>query len=223
MFRSSWEVFMFTGIVEEVGRITKIDQRGENRRITITADKTPKELGTGNSVAVSGVCLTALEIKPGSFCADLAPETWGLTSFSRIQEGVLVNLELPMKADGRFGGHVVQGHVDGVGKLISFDRIGDSENWWLNIELPDEVEKYTVYKGSISIEGISLTVAKLQKNRCTVAIIPHTVEMTNLHSLKPGDPVNLEADLIAKYVEKMMKGESSQSSLTIEDLVEQGF
>ncbi len=214
---------MFTGIVEEVGRITKIEQRGENRRITITADKTPKELGTGNSVAVSGVCLTALDINPGSFCADLAPETWGLTSFSRIQEGALVNLELPMKADGRFGGHVVQGHVDGVGKLISFDRIGDSENWWLNIELPDEVEKYTVYKGSISIEGISLTVAKLQKNRCTVAIIPHTVEMTNLHSLKPGDPVNLEADLIAKYVEKMMKGESSQSSLTIEDLVEQGF
>jgi riboflavin synthase len=128
-----------------------------------------------------------------------------------------------MKADGRFGGHVVQGHVDGVGKLISFDRIGESENWWLNIELPDEVEKYTVYKGSISIEGISLTVAKLEKNRCTVAIIPHTVEMTNLHSLKPGDPVNLEADLIAKYVEKMMKGESSESSLTIEDLVEQGF
>jgi riboflavin synthase len=128
-----------------------------------------------------------------------------------------------MKADGRFGGHVVQGHVDGVGKLISFDRIGDSENWWLDIELPDEVEKYTVYKGSISIEGISLTVAKLEKNRCTVAIIPHTVEMTNLHSLKPGDPVNLEADLIAKYVEKMMKGESSQNSLTIEDLVEQGF
>ena len=214
---------MFTGIVEEVGRITKIEQRGENRRITITAGKTPKELGTGNSVAVSGVCLTAVEIKVGSFCADLAPETWGLTSFSRIHEGALVNLELPMKADGRFGGHVVQGHVDGVGKLNSFDRIGDSENWWLNIELPDEVEKYTVYKGSISIEGISLTVAQLKKNRCTVAIIPHTVEMTNLHSLKPGDPVNLEADLIAKYVEKMMRGESSQSSLTIEDLVEQGF
>jgi len=214
---------MFTGIVEEVGRITKIEQRGENRRITVTADKTPKELGTGASVAVSGVCLTALDIKPASFCADLAPETWVRTSFSRIHEGALVNLELPMKADGRFGGHVVQGHVDGVGKLIAFDRIGDSENWWLDIELPDEVEKYTVYKGSISIEGISLTVAKLEKNHCTIAIIPHTVEMTNLHSLRAGDPVNLEADLIAKYVEKMMKGESSQSSLTIEDLVEQGF
>ena len=195
---------MFTGIVEEVGRITRIEQRGENRRITITAENSPKELGTGHSVSVSGVCLTALDIKPGSFCADLAPETWVRTSFSRIHEGALVNLELPMKADGRFGGHIVQGHVDGVGKLISFDRIADSENWWLNIELPEEIEKYTVYKGSISIEGISLTVAKLDKNVCTIAIIPHTVEMTNLHSLKPGDPLNLEADLIAKYVEKIL-------------------
>jgi len=214
---------MFTGIVEEVGRITRIEQRGENRRITIAADHTPKELGTGHSVSVSGVCLTALDIKPGSFCADLAPETWVRTSFSRIHEGALVNLELPMKADGRFGGHIVQGHVDGVGKLTSFERIADSENWWLTTELPEEIEKYTVYKGSISIEGISLTVAKLEKNRCTIAIIPHTVEMTNLHSLKAGDPLNLEADLIAKYVEKMMKGEQAQSALTIEDLVEQGF
>jgi riboflavin synthase len=217
------EALMFTGIVEEVGRVTKIEQRGENRRITIAAENTPTELGTGNSVAVSGVCLTAVDIKPRSFCADLAPETWVRTSFSRMHEGTLVNLELPMKADGRFGGHIMQGHVDGVGKLISFDRIADSENWWLDIELPDEVEKYTVYKGSIAIEGISLTVAKLQKNRCTIAIIPHTVEMTNLHALKPGDPVNLEADLIAKYVEKMMKADSAQNALTIEDLVEQGF
>ncbi|HEV2401469.1 MAG TPA: riboflavin synthase [Candidatus Sulfotelmatobacter sp.] len=214
---------MFTGIVEEIGRITCIEQHGENRRITIAAERAPKELGTGHSVSVSGVCLTALDIKPGSFCADLAPETWVRTSFSRIHEGALVNLELPMKADGRFGGHIVQGHVDGVGKLLSFEQIADSGNWWLAIELPAEIEKYTVYKGSISIEGISLTVAKLEKNRSTIAIIPHTVEMTNLHSLKPGDPVNLEADLIAKYVEKMMKGDSSQSSLTIDDLVAQGF
>jgi len=214
---------MFTGIIEEVGKIARIEQHGENRRITIEAKNTPRELGTGNSVAVSGVCLTALNIKPGSFCADLAPETWVRTSFSRIHEGAEVNLELPMKADGRFGGHVVQGHVDGVGKLIAFDRIADSENWWLHIEIPSDVEKYTVFKGSISIEGISLTVAKLEKNRCTIAIIPHTVEMTNLKSLKPGDPVNLEADLIAKYVEKMMTREEPQSSLTVEELVKQGF
>jgi riboflavin synthase len=213
---------MFTGIVEEVGRVTRIEQRGENRRITVSATNAPKELQTGNSVSVSGVCLTALDIKPGSFCADLAPETWVRTSFSRIHEGALVNLELPMKADGRFGGHIVQGHVDGVGKLIAFDRIAESENWWLDIEMPEDVAKYTVYKGSLSIEGISLTVAKLEGNRCTIAIIPHTVEMTNLHSLKAGDPVNLEADLIAKYVEKMMRGDA-ESSLTVEDLVQQGF
>lgn len=214
---------MFTGIIEEVGRVAKIEQKGENRRITISAKDTPKELGTGHSVAVSGVCLTALDIKPGSFCADLAPETWARTSLSRIHEGASVNLELPMKADGRFGGHIVQGHVDGVGKVIAFRRIEDSESWWLEIEIPRDIEKYTVYKGSISIEGISLTVAKLEGNRCTIAIIPHTVEMTNLNSLKPGDPVNLEADLIAKYVEKMMHPETIESSITLERLVEQGF
>ena len=174
-------------------------------------------------MAVSGVCLTAVDVKPGCFAADLAPETWVRTSFSHIREGVLVNLELPMKADGRFGGHIVQGHVDGVGKLIALDRIADSENWWLEIALPAEVEKYTVFKGSISIEGISLTVAKLEGAICTVAIIPHTVEMTNLGSLRPGDPVNLEADLIAKYVEKMMHRETASSSMTLEKLIAQGF
>ena len=214
---------MFTGIVEQVGRISRIEQRGENRRITIAAQNTAAELKAGDSVAVSGVCLTALDIKPGSFCADLAPETWERTSFSRMREGALVNLELPMQANGRFGGHIVQGHVDGIGRVIALERIADSENWWLRIELPPDVEKYTVYKGSISIEGISLTVAKLEGRMCTVAIIPHTVEMTNLNSLKPGDPVNLEADLIAKYVEKMMSNEPAERSLTVEELVRQGF
>jgi riboflavin synthase len=217
---------MFTGIIEEVGKVAKIEQQGENRRITIEAATTPGQLATGDSIAVSGVCLTALDIKEKHFAADLAPETWARTSFSRMRQGTLVNLELPMKANGRFGGHIVQGHVDGVGKLIELERIKDSDNWWLRIEIPAEVEKYTVFKGSISIEGISLTVAKLEPGRhaftCTVAIIPRTVEMTNLGSLHPGDPVNLEADLIAKYVEKMMKG-NPQSALTIEDLVKQGF
>ena len=214
---------MFTGIVAEVGKVVKIEQRGDNRRITIEASHTPKELKTGHSVSVSGVCLTALDIGKKSFCADLAPETWIRTSFSRMHEGALVNLELPMKADGRFDGHIVQGHVDGVGQLIEFERISDSDNWWLHIEIPSKIEKYTVFKGSLSIEGISLTVAKLEGNRCTIAIIPHTVELTNLGSLKPGDPVNLEADVIAKYVEKMMKGDSAQSSITVEELVRQGF
>ena len=223
--------------MKKLEKISKITQGGENRRITITAEDIPKQLGTGHSVSVSGVCLTALDIRSNSFCADLAPETWARTSFSRVREGALVNLELPMKADGRFGGHIVQGHVDGIGKLIELERIVNtetrdpensytesrhSENWWLHIEIPPEIEKYTVLKGSISIEGISLTIAKLAKNRCTVAIIPHTVEMTNLGSLKPGDPVNLEADVIAKYVEKMMTREAA-NSLDIGELVRQGF
>ena len=214
---------MFTGIVEEVGEVTRIEQNGENRRITIAALHTPKQLKTGESVSVSGVCLTALDIRQNSFCADLAPETWTRTSFSRMHEGALVNLELSMKADGRFSGHIVQGHVDGVGQLIAFEHIADSDNRWLHLEIPREVEKYTVFKGSIAIEGISLTVAKLERQRCSIAIIPHTVQMTNLKSLKSGDPVNLEADVIAKYVEKMVKGEASENSLTMEQLVAKGF
>jgi len=214
---------MFTGIIEEVGKITKIEQRGENRRITVEAAQPPKELATGHSVAVSGVCLTAVDIKQKSFSADLAPETWTRTSFSRVREGALVNLELPMKADGRFGGHFVQGHVDGIGKLLDLERIADSENWWLHIEIPPEIEKYTVFKGSICIEGVSLTVARLEGDRCTIAVIPHTVEMTNLGSLKPGDSINLEADVIAKYVEKMMRAAPAQTALTVEELVRQGF
>ncbi len=214
---------MFTGIVEEVGRIAKIEQRGENRRLTVAAEGVTKELKTGNSVAVSGVCLTALDITPNSFCADLAPETWIRTSFSRITEGALVNLELPLRADGRMGGHMVQGHVDGVGKLLGFDRIPDSENWWLHIEVPAEMEKYFVYKGSVSIEGISLTVAKLDGLKLSVAIIPHTVEMTNLNTLKPGDPVNLEADIVAKYLEKWFKAGREESGLTVEALAAKGF
>jgi len=214
---------MFTGLVEEVGTIASIVERGGNHRITINAPATAKELQQGNSVAVSGVCLTALDITPQSFCADLAAETWRLTSLSRITEGALVNLELPLKADGRMGGHMVQGHVDGTGRFVGLEPIANADDFWLLIDIPEELEKYVVFKGSIAIEGISLTVAKLERNRCTVAIIPHTVEMTNLHSLKPGDPINLEADLIAKYVEKMMKGEADESSLTVEDLVRQGF
>lgn len=219
---------MFTGIVEEVGEIVKIEQHGANRRIMIEAATTPTELTSGGSIAVSGVCLTALDIRAKSFCADLAPETWARTSFSRLHEGALVNLELPMKASGRFDGHIVQGHVDGVGRVIELERILDSDghgsdNWWLHIEIPPEIEKYTVFKGSISIEGISLTVAKLEENRCTIAIIPHTVELTNLGSLKPGDPVNLEADVVAKYVEKMMRPEAVRHPLIVDELVQQGF
>ena len=215
---------MFTGIVEEVGKVASIEIKGENRRITISAENTPKQLKTGDSVACSGVCLTALNITPTSFCADLAPETWVRTSLSRITEGALINLELPLRFDARMGGHIVQGHVDGVGKLIEFERIPNSDDYWLHIEVSPELEKYLVYKGSIAIEGISLTVAKLEGLRCTIAIIPHTVEMTNLKSLKPGDPVNVETDIVAKYLEKWMRRDRIEAhGLTVEELTTQGF
>ncbi len=213
---------MFTGIVEEVGRIARIEQKGENRRIVIAGQNTPKQLKTGDSCAVSGVCLTALAITPTSFAADLAPETWVRTSLSRITEGALVNLELPLRADGRMGGHMVQGHVDGVGKLLEFERIANSDDYWLHVGVPAELEKYLVYKGSIAIEGISLTVARLEGLICTIAIIPHTVEMTNLGSLKPGDPVNIETDIVAKYLEKWLR-KPETTPLKVETLVAKGF
>jgi riboflavin synthase len=164
-----------------------------------------------------------VEITPQSFSADLAEETWNRTSFSRIKPGALVNLELPMRADGRFGGHIVQGHVDGTGKFLALDEIPGADNYWLRIEIPPELARYVIFKGSLSIEGISLTVANVEGTQATVAIIPHTTGMTNLKSLQPGDPVNLEVDMIAKYVEKMMRGNSTDSSITIERLVREGF
>jgi len=214
---------MFTGIVEEVGKVVRIKQDGGSRRLTVAASQSVKELTKGASIAVSGVCLTAVEFDPKSFSADLAEETWHRTSFSRIKEGALVNLELPMRADGRFGGHIVQGHVDGTGTFQSLEKIKGADDYWLHIEIPAELARYVIHKGSLSIEGISLTVAKIEGTQVTVAIIPHTVKMTNLGSLKKGDPVNLEVDMIAKYVEKMMHGTSSDSSVTIERLVARGF
>jgi riboflavin synthase len=214
---------MFTGLVEEVGRITSIQEIQGKRRITIAAKNVTKELKIGDSVAVSGVCLTAVDVKPDSFGADLAAETWTRTSFSRITEGAAVNLELPLRADGRMGGHMVQGHVDGTGKFIGLEPIPGAQDFWLHIEIPAELDKYVVFKGSVAIEGISLTVAKLEGPRLSIAIIPHTCDMTNLGSLKPGDPVNVETDIVAKYLEKWMtRGESGQG-ITKEHLVAQGF
>jgi len=214
---------MFTGIIEEVGRVTSIKQTKGTRRLTVAAENLVQELKKGDSIAVSGVCLTAVDITPSSVTFDLADETWQRTSFSRIHEGALVNLELPMRADGRFGGHIVQGHVDGTGEFIALDRVPGADDYWLHIRIPTDLARYVIYKGSVSIEGISLTVARIEGTEVTVAIIPHTCEMTNLRSLKAGDPVNLETDMIAKYVEKMMKGESGNSPLTLERLVQQGF
>lgn len=215
---------MFTGIIEEIGRVESVTERAGTKRLRVAAPRLAKELKLGASIAVSGVCLTAVEIGPDWFGADLAAETVRRTSFARISEGAVVNLELPAKYGDRMGGHVVQGHVDGVGRFVSLDRVPGAEDYWLKIEVPDEIVKYTVFKGSISIEGISLTVAKVMANTVEVAIIPHTREMTNLHSLRPGNPINLEADVLAKYAEKLVQGKTAKSEeITVEKLVAQGF
>jgi len=213
---------MFTGIIEEVGQVTRIAQGSGTRGLTVSCKQSLKELRKGDSIAVSGVCLTAVEISPESVGFDLAEETWRRTAFSRIKEGAFVNLELPLRANGRFDGHIVQGHVDGTGKFLALDPIEGAEDYWLRIEIPPELARYVISKGSLSIEGISLTVAKIEGTQVTVAIIPHTVALTNLKSLHPGDPVNLEVDMIAKYVEKMM-GERTTGSITLDRLVKEGF
>jgi riboflavin synthase len=214
---------MFTGIIEEVGRVAAIAVKGEQRRLTVSCAKVLPELKVGDSVSVSGVCLTAVEITSESFSADLAQETWRRTSFARLKKAALVNLELPMRASGRFDGHVVQGHVDGVGTVISFAPVAGGNDYELVINVPSELTWYIVSKGSLAIEGISLTVAAIEGTVVRVAIIPHTAEVTNLSSLRAGDPVNLEVDVAAKYVEKMTAGTKAASSVTVEKLVRAGF
>ena len=214
---------MFTGIVEEVGRVAAIAVDGERRQLRVSCSKVLPEIKPGDSVSVSGVCLTAVKIGKDFFTADLAGETWARTSFSRLKAGALVNLELPMRANGRFDGHVVQGHVDGVGTVTSFEPVANGNDFVLEINVPSELTGYIVAKGSLTIEGISLTVAAIDGIQVRIAIIPHTAEVTNLRSLKSGDPVNLEVDVIAKYVEKMFGIAKVESSITVEELVRAGF
>jgi len=218
---------MFTGLIQETGEIASTQRvAGQNRhsvtRITIKAATIPTELKTGDSVAVSGVCLTALDIGEHQFSADLAEETLKRTSLQHLKTGSIVNLELPAKAQDRMGGHVVQGHVDGVGSIVSLQKIKFRDDWRLVIELPSELSRYVVSQGSITIEGISLTVASIDGRRVEIAIIPHTWQATNLHALHNGDPVNIEVDVLAKYAEKMAHGKVS-GKLTAAELIRQGF
>ncbi|MGE5324170.1 MAG: riboflavin synthase [Actinomycetota bacterium] len=218
---------MFTGLIQETGRVTELRQfrakkSGALTRITIAATEIPRELQTGDSVAVSGVCLTALEIKRNRFCADLAEETVRRTSLARLKRGSVVNLELPARPQDRLGGHIVQGHVDGVGKLAHLARIRGRDDWRLMVEIPAPLARYVVPQGSIALEGISLTVAAIDNDCLEIAIIPHTWEATNLHDLRPGDPVNVEVDVLAKYVKKMT-ARNSGKSLGMDDLIRSGF
>lgn len=218
---------MFTGLIQGTGRISDLRElhakkSGTLTRITIAAAEIPRQLQSGDSVAVSGVCLTAIEIKGKQFCADLAEETVQRTSLVRLKKGSLVNLELPARPQDHLGGHIVQGHVDGVGKMVSLAKIKGRDDWRLAVEIPAPLARCVVAQGSIAFEGISLTVAAIAGNRLEVAIIPHTWEATNLHDLRPGDPVNVEVDVLAKYVEKMVS-RHDPASLKREELIRRGF
>lgn len=193
---------MFTGIIEAVGEIAAIEDSGEFPTLRVRAGNILDGIGAGASIAVNGVCLTVRTFTPETFTADLSRETLERTSLQALRQGATVNLERPMRADGRFGGHIVQGHVDGIGKIRGFDR--DRDNWNLKVEFPGTGKRYIVEKGSIAIDGISLTVAAIHGSVLEVAIIPHTFENTNLRHAKAGDAVNLEFDVIAKYVERMV-------------------
>jgi riboflavin synthase len=195
---------MFTGIIEQTGTVVSVEERAGVRRITIEAPGIAERLKEGDSCAVSGVCLTALDVNPKYFYADLAAETVSRTSLAALKPGSKVNLELPTAAGSPLGGHVVQGHVDGTGKLISLDPVkpgAEETDWWLKVTVPANVRQYMVEKGSIAIEGISLTIAGFdrEQNTVSVAILPLTYWRTNLHSLKLGCPVNIEADVLLKF------------------------
>jgi riboflavin synthase len=220
---------MFTGLIETTGTILSLEERIGALRIGVSAPGIAARLHTGDSVAVSGVCLTALDItsEPPVFYADLAAETIARTSLAALKTGAVVNLELPTPAGTPLGGHVVQGHVDDTGTLLALEPVtpqaAPSEtDWTLRIAIPDSVARYVVEKGSIAIEGISLTVARFDGKTVTVAIIPHTYAHTNLHALQPGATINLEADVMMKFFEQR-KQAHPEFELTLDYLIANGY
>ena len=193
---------MFTGIIEELGQVSSVQQRGEDARIVIEAHLVTEDIHEGDSIAVNGVCLTALDVQKDSFAADVSRETLNRSTLGQLQTGAPVNLERSVTPVTRLGGHLVQGHVDARGKFLGSEAHGGS--WTVRIAYPPEIARYLVFKGSVAVEGISLTIAELTDEYFEIAVIPKTWEVTNFSHLRPGDEVNLEADVIAKYVERIM-------------------
>lgn len=195
---------MFTGIVEETGAVKAFSKGEAGARLEVEASAVSSDLELGGSIAVNGCCLTAIEISPSGFAADLSPETLDKTNLGDLATGDRVNLERPLLPSSRLSGHFVQGHIDGTGEFLGIEPVGD-ENWTLRVRAPRELLCYLVYKGSIAIDGISLTIAKLDDDVIEVAIIPHTFQETNLKGHAPGDRVNLEVDILAKYVASQLE------------------
>ena len=216
---------MFTGIVEELGTIRSLQRAKHSVVLSIGAHTVLSDLKIGDSVAVNGVCLTATSRDPGGFTADVMHETLNRSSLGALSVGSRVNLERAMAADGRFGGHIVAGHVDGVGTIAAIEQ--DDNAIWFTITAPEQVLRYVVEKGSIAIDGISLTVARVEPDRFAVSVIPHTAAVTLLGRRRTGDRVNLESDIIGKYVERLLRPtpelKTKESKLTMEFLSKHGF
>ena len=220
---------MFTGIIEHTGAIEALALNDDGGRVTIHAPSVAPSLAVSNSIAVNGCCLTIVDLHNGRLSADLSGETIRKTSFGakggELKKGARVNLEQPLTAGKEFGGHFVLGHVDTIGRVSHLTPEG--ENWWFGMEVPEEFARYVVPKGSITIDGISLTVARWHDNIAEVAVIPYTYKHTNIRDRKPGDAVNLEGDILGKYVERYLQARdvkpSADSPLTVARLVEEGF
>jgi riboflavin synthase len=199
---------MFTGIVEELGTVAAFERRPPGARLCVKCRTVLEDLREGASIAVNGVCLTAVNVSPDSFGADLAPETLARSSLGALHAGSMVNLERPLTLAARLSGHLVQGHVDATGEVVELDPLGDG-NWRLKVRAPEEIGRYLVHKGSIALDGISLTIAALEPGPVlTVAIIPHTFANTTIGSIKLGTRVNIEVDMLAKYIEKLIADSS---------------
>lgn len=223
---------MFTGIIEQTGTLVSLIDRGGVRRITVEAPGIAGRLREGDSLAVSGVCLTALDIDPTYFHADLAQETLDRTSLGMLTPGAKVNLELPTAAGSPLGGHIVQGHVDGCGTLTALDPViptssahfnRETTDWMLKVRVPEDVRQWMVHKGSVAIEGISLTIAGFDGENITVAILPLTYWRSNLHSLTVDAPVNIEADVLVKLAAAQAQGDRPESKITASWLVANGY
>jgi len=214
---------MFTGIVEQQGVIAAVERSAEGGRVRVRAPEIAAQLAVAGSIAVNGCCLTVVERDAEAFAADLSGETLRRTSLGELEEGAPVNLERPLTAGKEIGGHFVQGHVDGVGRVTRLAQEG--ANWWLGVRVPEELGRYVAMKGSIALDGISLTVAGWREGVVEVAVIPFTYLHTNVARMRLGDAVNVECDVLAKYVERMLAGREERGAgrLTVERLIEQGW
>lgn len=215
---------MFTGIIEHFGTIARLETAHAGSKLTIAAPSLAPSLAVSASIAVNGCCLTVVHRDNEHFSADLSAETLARTSFSFLKTGARVNLEQPLTAGKEFGGHFVLGHVDGAGRVAYLRP--DGEGWRYGVEIPKDLARYIVSKGSITVDGISLTVARWENRIAEIAVIPFTYEHTNIRDRVPGEAVNLEADILGKYIERYLhqpEAASNSSTLRVEELLQQGF